>query len=129
MHSDLGSPSQAAQGPDEQCGTSSTRSRCHIALHLTNGEGGFFFTAGASAAVARTRASYARLNTAQLRGRLEFSVLAELPGILRWAIDGWDRLRQRGHFVQPATSAALRDELEELASPVAAWVRDRCARS
>ena len=26
---------------------------------------------------------------------------AELPGILNWALEGWRRLQQRGHFVQP----------------------------
>jgi putative DNA primase/helicase len=30
---------------------------------------------------------------------LEKRLLGELPGILRWAIDGWHRLQQRGHFV------------------------------
>lgn len=59
------------------------------------------------------------------------ALLAELPGILRWAIDGWDRLQQRGHFLQPATSAALRDELEELSEVSAllpaAWTARRQA--
>lgn len=31
----------------------------------------------------------------------------ELPGILLWATDGWDRLRQRGRFQQPKASAEL----------------------
>lgn len=53
-------------------------------------------------------------------------LLAELPGILRWAIDGWKRLRDRGHFVQPAASRDAIEELIDLASPVAAWVRQRC---
>lgn len=53
---------------------------------------------------------------------------AELPGILHWAIDGWHRLRRRGRFVQPANSAGLIADLEDLASPVAAWVRQRCIK-
>jgi putative DNA primase/helicase len=31
--------------------------------------------------------------------KLTDRLLAELPGILLWAIDGWKRLRERGHFV------------------------------
>lgn len=50
----------------------------------------------------------------------------ELPGILRWAVEGWGRLQDRGHFVQPASSAHLIEDLEDLASPVKAWVRERC---
>ena len=37
------------------------------------------------------------------------------------------RLRQRGHFVQPASGAALVCEVEELASPVGAFVKQCCA--
>lgn len=51
---------------------------------------------------------------------------AELPGILRWAIDGWKRLRGRGRFEQPASSAGAIDDLIDLASPVAAWARQTC---
>lgn len=50
----------------------------------------------------------------------------ELPGILLWAIDGWKRLRARGRFVQPASSTEAVRDLEDLSSPVAAFVRDRC---
>jgi putative DNA primase/helicase len=53
-------------------------------------------------------------------------LVAELPGILAWAIDGWERLRARGHFVQPASSRDAIDELIDLASPVAAWARQNC---
>lgn len=47
------------------------------------------------------------------------SLRAELPGILQWSIDGWDRLRLRGRFVQPETSAELVGDMADLASPVA----------
>jgi putative DNA primase/helicase len=57
-----------------------------------------------------------------LIGRL----VAELPGILNWAVDGWRRLHARGHFVQPASSAEAIRELEDLGSPVGAFVRERC---
>ena len=54
------------------------------------------------------------------------ALIAELPGILLWAIEGWRRLRARGHFVQPAAGQAAIDELSDLASPVGAWARQRC---
>ncbi len=57
-----------------------------------------------------------------LLGRL----LAELPGIFGWALDGLDRLRARGHFVPPKSSDDAVRDLEDLASPVAAFLRERC---
>lgn len=53
-------------------------------------------------------------------------LLTELPGILLWAIEGWKRLRARGRFVQPASSEEAIRDLEDLASPVSAFVRERC---
>ncbi len=53
-------------------------------------------------------------------------LLAELPGILNWSSEGWRRLRARGHFLQPSSSREVMRDLEDLASPVAAFVRDRC---
>jgi len=53
-------------------------------------------------------------------------LLKELPGILLWALQGWLRLRERGRFMQPqSVEEAIRD-LEDLASPVGAFVRERC---
>lgn len=51
----------------------------------------------------------------------------ELPGILNWALAGYRRLRQRGYFEQPASAADAIAELEALGSPVAAFVKERCA--
>ncbi len=53
-------------------------------------------------------------------------LLAELPGILRWSLTGYDRLTQRGHFVQPPSSDQTVREMEDLASPIGAFLRDRC---
>jgi putative DNA primase/helicase len=53
-------------------------------------------------------------------------LLTELPGILNWALDGLARLHQRGHFVQPASSAEAIEELEDLGSPIGAFLRERC---
>lgn len=54
------------------------------------------------------------------------ALYAELPGILAWAIEGWKRLQARGRFVQPASAEEAVQELEDLSSPVAAFVRGRC---
>jgi putative DNA primase/helicase len=53
-------------------------------------------------------------------------LLGELPGILLWALEGYKRLRERGHFVQPLTALDLVHELRDLVSPVGAFVRERC---
>jgi len=53
-------------------------------------------------------------------------LLAELPAILNWAIEGWRRLRERGHFKMPTASSDLIRDLEDAASPVTAFVRDCC---
>ena len=58
---------------------------------------------------------------------LTHQLLAELPGVLLWAIEGWKRLQRRGHLVQPTSVEDAIRELEDLASPVGAFVRDRCA--
>lgn len=53
-------------------------------------------------------------------------LLTERTGILLWALEGWTRLQSRGRFVQPASGAKLLQELEDLCSPMAAFLRDRC---
>jgi putative DNA primase/helicase len=68
-----------------------------------------------------TQSCYGKEDTA-LTDRL----LAELPGILLWAIAGWHRLRDRGYFVQPDAGKGLVDDLADLASPVGAFVRELC---
>lgn len=53
-------------------------------------------------------------------------LLTELPGILLWSIAGVRRLRERGRFTQPRSGAESIGEMKELASPVSAFVRERC---
>lgn len=50
----------------------------------------------------------------------------ELSGIFNWALDGLERLAQHGRFSEPASSRDAMVTLQDLASPVAAFVRDRC---
>jgi putative DNA primase/helicase len=59
---------------------------------------------------------------------LEEALHAELPGILNWALDGLDRLTASGRFTRPASTDEAIIALQDLASPVAAFVRDRCVR-
>ena len=50
----------------------------------------------------------------------------ELPGILLWAIVGWQRLRERGRFEQPNSGRELVGDLEDLNSPIGQFLRDQC---
>lgn len=58
--------------------------------------------------------------------KLMEKIRPELPGILLWAIEGWRRLRDRGHFVQPESGRPLAEELEDLASPHSMFVKECC---
>ena len=50
----------------------------------------------------------------------------ELPGILNWAIEGYQRLRERGHFVQPDSATEALEEMMRIGSPVRAFVSECC---
>lgn len=50
----------------------------------------------------------------------------ELPGILNWSLEGLDRLVKRGRFTEPKSSRDACTLMLDLASPVSAFVRDRC---
>jgi putative DNA primase/helicase len=52
----------------------------------------------------------------------------ELPGILNWALEGLDRLTRTGRFTVPASSDDAARLMMDLASPVAAFVRECCVR-
>jgi len=58
--------------------------------------------------------------------QLTDQLLAVRSGIFNWALRGLDRLTERGYFVQPASSEAALRQLEDLSSPVGAFLRDRC---
>ena len=57
---------------------------------------------------------------------LSSRLLAELPGIMNWGLAGWRRLRTRGYFVQPDSAAEAVQDLEDLGSPIKAFLRDKC---
>jgi putative DNA primase/helicase len=53
-------------------------------------------------------------------------LLEESACIFNWALEGLDRLHERGYFVTPASALEAQRHLEDLASPISAFVRDRC---
>ena len=53
-------------------------------------------------------------------------LLKELPGVLNWALAGWAALKRKGHFIQPASAKQALEQLEDLSSPIGAFVRERC---
>lgn len=57
---------------------------------------------------------------------LQDRILAELPGILVWAIAGWHDLRQSGRFLQPASGREMLEEFETLTNPVGAFLAESC---
>jgi putative DNA primase/helicase len=70
-----------------------------------------------------TRSFYGRENP-----DLTAELLAELPSIFNWSLDGLERLRARGRFSVPQSSKDAIRELEDLGSPVGAFLRDECIR-
>ena len=57
---------------------------------------------------------------------LEPALTAELTGILNWALEGLDRLTEQDRFTRPASTDEAIRALQDLASPVAAFVREQC---
>lgn len=54
------------------------------------------------------------------------ALLDELPGILLWALDGLDRLVERGRFTVPQSAEDATSAMADLVSPVSAFVRECC---
>ena len=57
---------------------------------------------------------------------LTAELLIEAPAIFNWALEGLDRLNQRGYFVSPPSGREAVQQLEDLSSPVSAFIRDTC---
>lgn len=53
-------------------------------------------------------------------------LLAELPGILNWAIEGWRRLTAQRRYSVPASSAELVDHVRRVSSPMESFIADEC---
>ena len=87
-------------------------------MFLTNELPGMRDASGALAGrfvILRLTESFYGKEDHQLTNRLR----DELPGILNWAIEGWHRLRERGHFVMPSSAQEAVEEVADLGSPVA----------
>lgn len=54
------------------------------------------------------------------------ALMAELPGILNWAMEGWRRVRARGRITQPEAGRDVALQMTDLASPIPAFVREWC---
>ena len=50
----------------------------------------------------------------------------EMPGVLLWSIEGWRRLRERGHFDLPTASRDLADRIHTSGSPITAFLKECC---
>lgn len=57
-----------------------------------------------------------------LTGRL----LRELPAIVLWALDGLERLQERGYLIRPESSRGLADDLVEQTSPMRSFIAETC---
>lgn len=56
---------------------------------------------------------------------LERKLHAELPGIFRWAADGWKRLRERGRLIQPGSGVEEFESMKALGSPISQFIDER----
>ena len=58
--------------------------------------------------------------------RLTDELLTEAPAIFNWSLAGLDLLTARGYFVSPQSGQDAIQQLEDLSSPVSAFIRDEC---
>lgn len=57
---------------------------------------------------------------------LEERINAELSGILNWGLEGLERLKEQGHFIQPASAITLVEQLDYISSPIKEFLDDYC---
>jgi putative DNA primase/helicase len=57
---------------------------------------------------------------------LEDRLMAELPGILNWALDGLDRLEKQGRFTRPESHGQVDARFREYADPDAEFLEQMC---
>ena len=53
-------------------------------------------------------------------------LVAEMPGILNWALEGLSRLETTRRITEPASSREAVTTMQDTASPTSAFVRERC---
>jgi putative DNA primase/helicase len=57
---------------------------------------------------------------------LDDALAAELPGILNWALDGLDELRQHGDFRQPESGRDLLVDIDNFSNPIRQFLTEEC---
>lgn len=57
---------------------------------------------------------------------LEAKLLAELPGIVEWALDGYRDLREVGHFLQPTVGQQMQDDFVRDSAPIRYFIEECC---
>jgi putative DNA primase/helicase len=58
--------------------------------------------------------------------KLTEQLLVEAPSIFLWSLEGLDRVLERGYLVNPDSGQEAVQQLEDLSSPISAFIRDRC---
>ena len=56
--------------------------------------------------------------------RLYDTLREEVQGIFNWALAGYVRLRQRGYFIEPEVSKELRNDFQNVGSPMGEFARE-----
>ncbi|MFJ5593591.1 phage/plasmid primase, P4 family [Streptomyces noursei] len=54
-------------------------------------------------------------------------LVAEMPGILNWALDGLAQLQAKGRLTEPSCSREAVATMQDTASPTSAFIRERCS--
>jgi putative DNA primase/helicase len=72
--------------------------------------------------ILKTKQSFLGKEDLDLRSRL----IAELPGILNWAVAGYQRLQREKRFVEPSSSVAEKEMMRTVMSPITSFIEDRC---
>lgn len=60
---------------------------------------------------------------------LSSKLIAELPGILNWALDGLDALRDAGRFIEPEAAKTAKRDIMNSGDPIRSFVTDECELS
>jgi putative DNA primase/helicase len=72
-----------------------------------------------------TKRGFTNMEDTELGQKLE----DELPGIMAWSLQGLERVTERGHFTTVRSMSRSLEEMEELSSPVKAFMRARCRKA
>ncbi len=54
---------------------------------------------------------------------LESRLMPEMSGILNWALEGWMKLQERGHFVMAESGQDIQEDFRDLANPLSEALR------